>query len=489
MKNIDSNGHVRGESLFIDDIITKSNTLHAAVLSSNVAHANQLKIDISEALTFPGVEAVILAKDIPGENQIGGIILDEPLLAEDEIHFQGQPLAIVVAESNFIARQARKLIKVTCNQLPVITTAKQAKQQGKFINPPRSFGMGDVDKAFAECDYVFEDEAFSNGQEHLYLETQGAYAERMENGCIKLMSSTQGPTVVQRIAARVLGVPMNKIEVDVTRLGGGFGGKEDQATPWACMAALATHLTQKPVKLILDRHDDLKMTGKRHPYESSFKIGLEKNLKIKAFAVEFLQNSGAAADLSPAIAERTLFHATNSYFIPNVKTVVHSCKTNLPPNTAFRGFGGPQGKFVIESAIAKAAEQLEIPAWKIQKANLLQENDEFYYGQIAENVEAQNCWNQFDKTFNINEFQKEIDSFNDTNKQFKKGMALMPICFGISFTNTPMNHARALVHIYQDGSVGISTGAVEMGQGVNTKMLQIAAQTFSIPEQLIKLET
>ena len=489
MKNIDSNGHVRGESLFIDDIITKSNTLHAAVLSSVVAHANQLQLDISGALSFPGVEAVILAKDIPGENQIGGIIFDEPLLAEDEIHFQGQPLAIVVAESNFIARQARKLIKVTCNQLPVITTAKQAKQQGGFINPPRSFGMGDVEKAFAECDYVFEDEVFSNGQEHLYLETQGAYAERMENGCIKLMSSTQGPTVVQRITARVLGVSMNKIEVDVTRLGGGFGGKEDQATPWACMVALATHLTQKPVKLILDRHDDLKMTGKRHPYESSFKIGLDKNLKIKAFQAEFLQNSGAAADLSPAIAERTLFHATNSYFIPNVKTVVHSCKTNLPPNTAFRGFGGPQGKFVIESAIVKAAEQLNIPAWKIQKANLLQENDELYYGQIAENVEAQNCWNQFDKTFNINEFQKEIDSFNDTNKQFKKGMALMPICFGISFTNTPMNHARALVHIYQDGSVGISTGAVEMGQGVNTKMLQIAAQTFSIPEQLIKLET
>ncbi|HOP21830.1 MAG TPA: molybdopterin-dependent oxidoreductase [Gammaproteobacteria bacterium] len=489
MKNIDSNGHVRGESLFIDDIITKSNTLHAAVLSSVVAHANQLQLDISGALSFPGVEAVILAKDIPGENQIGGIIFDEPLLAEDEIHFQGQPLAIVVAESNFIARQARKLIKVTCNQLPVITTAKQAKQQGGFINPPRSFGMGDVEKAFAECDYVFEDEVFSNGQEHLYLETQGAYAERMENGCIKLMSSTQGPTVVQRITARVLGVSMNKIEVDVTRLGGGFGGKEDQATPWACMVALATHLTQKPVKLILDRHDDLKMTGKRHPYESSFKIGLDKNLKIKAFQAEFLQNSGAAADLSPAIAERTLFHATNSYFIPNVKTVVHSCKTNLPPNTAFRGFGGPQGKFVIESAIVKAAEQLNIPAWKIQKANLLQENDELYYGQIAENVEAQNCWSQFDKTFKINKIQKEIDSFNDTNKQFKKGMALMPICFGISFTNTPMNHARALVHIYQDGSVGISTGAVEMGQGVNTKMLQIAAQTFSIPEQLIKLET
>ena len=219
--------------------------------------------------------------------------------------------------------------------------------------------MGDVDNAFIDCEHVFEDEAFSNGQEHLYLETQGAYAEKMENGSIKLMSSTQGPTVVQRITARVLGVSMHKIEVDVTRLGGGFGGKEDQATPWAVMAALATFHLNKPVKLILDRHDDLKMTGKRHPYESQFKIGLDKNFKIQALQVEFLQNSGAAADLSPAIAERTLFHATNSYFIPHVKTVVHSCKTNLPPNTAFRGFGGPQGMYVIEISDCQSSRRIK----------------------------------------------------------------------------------------------------------------------------------
>jgi len=489
MKNIDANGHVRGESLFIDDILTKQHTLHAAVYSSPVAHAKNLMIDTSKAEQYPGVERIFIAKDIPGENEIGGILLDEPLLAEGELHFQGQPIAIVVAESDFIARQARELIEITYTELPVITTAKQAKEQEQFINAARSFSMGNVDDSFTDCEHVFEDDTFSNGQEHLYLETQGAYAEKMENGCIKLMSSTQGPTVVQRIAARVLGVPMHKIEVDVTRLGGGFGGKEDQATPWAVMAALATHHLNVPVKIILDRHDDLKMTGKRHPYESHFKIGLDKDLKIIALEVEFLQNSGAAADLSPAIAERTLFHATNSYFIPNVKTTVHSCKTNLPPNTAFRGFGGPQGKFVIESAIAKAADKLNIPAWEIQQANLLQENDQFYYGQMATQVEARNTWNQLNKNINIKDIEETIKVFNDENTKLKKGMALMPICFGISFTNTPMNHARALVHIYQDGSVGISTGAVEMGQSVNTKMLQVAQQTFSIDPDLIKLET
>jgi xanthine dehydrogenase large subunit len=489
MKNIDANGHVRGESLFIDDILTKQHTLHAAVFTSDIAHAKDLKIDCTEAKNFPGVERIFTAKDIPGVNEIGGILLDEPLLAEDELHFQGQPIAVVVATSDFIAKQARDLIKISYTKLPVVTTAKQAKELKQFINPARSFSMGDVENAFDKCVYVFEDDTFSNGQEHLYLETQGAYAEKQENGCIKLMSSTQGPTVVQRIAARVLGLSMHKIEVDVTRLGGGFGGKEDQATPWAVMAALATYHLNIPVKLILDRHDDLKMTGKRHPYESHFKIGLDKDYKIQAFEVEFLQNSGAAADLSPAIAERTLFHATNSYFIPNVKTIVHSCKTNLPPNTAFRGFGGPQGKYVIESAIAKAADQLNIPAWKIQQANLLQENNSFYYGQIATQVEAGNTWNQLDKKINIKRIQDKVNLFNDNNSGVKKGMAIMPICFGISFTNTPMNHARALVHIYQDGSVGISTGAVEMGQSVNTKMLQVAAQTFSIDPDLIKLET
>ena len=282
---------------------------------------------------------------------------------------------------------------------------------------------------------------------------------------------------------------MHKIEVDVTRLGGGFGGKEDQATPWAVMAALATYHLNQSVKLILNRHDDLRMTGKRHPYESTYKIGLSKDLKILAYEAEFLQNSGAAADLSPAIAERTLFHATNSYFVPHVKTTVLSCKTNLPPNTAFRGFGGPQGMFVIESAIAKAASEIGVSSRKIQEANLLNENDEFSYGQIATQVEARNSWNSAKSIYNIDTLEQEVEDFNNSHSDFKKGLAVMPIAFGISFTNTPMNHARALVHIYQDGSVGISTAAVEMGQGVNTKILQIAAQVFSINNKKVKIET
>jgi len=233
----------------------------------------------------------------------------------------------------------------------------------------------------------------------------------------------------------------------------------------------------------------MRMTGKRHPYSSDFKIGLDKDYKIKAYEVTFYQNGGAAADLSPAVMERTLFHATNSYYVPNVKANAYSCKTNLPPNTAFRGFGGPQGMFVIEAAMAKAAEELGVDASVIQKTNLLQEQDEFPYGQKAENCEAVNCWDETEQRYEIQKLRDEIKTFNQNNKQFKKGLSFMPICFGISFTKTHMNQARALVHVYTDGSVGISTGAVEMGQGVNTKMVQVAAKIFSISPQKIKIES
>ncbi len=489
MKNIDSFTHVRGESIYVDDVNVREGTFFSVVFDSPKAHGKIKSIDYSKAEALEGVERIFTYKDIPGENQIGGIIPDEPLFAEDEVHFWGQPIALVVAESEFIARQARRLINIDIEELPVITTASEAKEKGSFINAPRSFNLGNTDKAFKDCEYIFEGETFSNGQEQLYIEAQGAYAEPLENGSIKITSSTQGPTAVQKTAAQVLGLPMHKVEVDVTRLGGGFGGKEDQATPWAVMAALATYHLGQSVKLILNRHDDLRMTGKRHPYESTYKIGLSKDLKIVAYEAEFLQNSGAAADLSPAIAERTLFHATNSYYVPNVKTTVQSCKTNLPPNTAFRGFGGPQGMFVIESAIAEAAVKIGVSPIKIQRANLLQENDEFSYGQIAQQVEAINSWDSATTHYNLDELLKEVAAFNQHNKNFKKGLALMPITFGISFTNTPMNHARALVHIYLDGSVGISTAAVEMGQGVNTKMLQIASQVFSIRPNKVKIET
>ncbi|REH54978.1 xanthine dehydrogenase large subunit [Tenacibaculum gallaicum] len=489
MKNIDSFTHVRGESLFVDDLMLRQDTLFGLVYDSPKAHGKIKSVDYSKAEALEGVVKIFTYKDVLGENQIGGIIPDEPLWAEDEVHFWGQPIAFIVAKSEAIAKKARTLISIDIEELPVITTAKEAKEKGSFINAPRSFNLGNTQNAFSECDYMFEGETFSNGQEHLYLETQGCYAVPQENGSIKITSSTQGPTAVQKTAAKVLGIPMHKIEVDVIRLGGGFGGKEDQATPWAVMAAVAVQHLNRPVKYMLNRHDDLRMTGKRHPYSSFYKIGLTKDLKIKAFEAEFLQNSGAAADLSPAIAERTLFHATNSYFVPNVNTTVYSCKTNLPPNTAFRGFGGPQGMFVIESAIADAADKIGINKREIQEANLLAENDEFSYGQIATEVQAQNSWFSAKEQYQLEQLEQKVADFNKKNHHYKKGISLMPIAFGISFTNTPMNHARALVHIYQDGSVGVSTGAVEMGQSVNTKMLQVAQSVLGISADKVKLET
>ncbi|ELR72031.1 Xanthine dehydrogenase, molybdenum binding subunit [Fulvivirga imtechensis AK7] len=489
MKNIDSKGHVRGESIYLDDIPVQIGTLHGEIFDAPCAHGKIKNVDYSQAEQFPGVVRIITFKDIPGENQIGGIIPDEPLFAEDEVHFWGMPVALIIATSEFIARQAKKLIKIDIEELDCIVDPKEAREKGSLIFPPRTFKIGDVDSVWEACEHVFEGEADSEGQEHLYIETQGAYAFQMENGNIRIASSTQGPTAVQRTAARVLGVGMHKIEVDVTRLGGGFGGKEDQATSWAVMAALGAHLLKRPVKIVLHRMDDMCMTGKRHPYRSDFKIGLSKDFKIKAYQVTFHQNAGAAADLSPAVMERTLFHATNSYHIPNVTATAYSCKTHLPPNTAFRGFGGPQGMFVIESAIAKAAHELGIDASRIQERNLLKDGDELPYGQVMEHALARKTWATAHKKFQLEAKRTDIADFNQKNKYIKKGLAIQPVCFGISFTNTSMNNARALVHIYSDGSVGVSTGAVEMGQGVNTKMLQVAANAFSIAPEKVKLET
>ncbi len=489
MKNKDSYTHVRGESLFVDDINVKQGTLHAIVFDSPVANGRIINVDYSAALQLAGVAKIFTYADIPGENQIGAIIQDEPLFAENEVHYQGQPIALVVAESLSIAKKAKKLIKIKFEEFPAITTAKEAFEKKSFISPPRTFAIGNTKTAFEKCDYIFEGTTFSNGQEHLYLETQGSYSYPMENGNIKIISSTQGPTAVQKITAKILGIPMHKLEVEVIRLGGAFGGKEDQGTPWAAMTAMAALKLHKPVKLILERIDDMRMTGKRHPYESTFKIGLDKNLRILAYETDYYQNAGASADLSPAIAERTLFHATNSYYIPNVKATLYSCKTNLPPNTAFRGFGGPQGMFVIESAIAKAAGELNIPTYKIQEANLIQDGDVFPYGQVSSETQIKNAWKHTFTFYNVEDKIKNISRFNKENIIRKKGYSFMPVTFGISFTNTMMNHARALIHIYQDGSVGISTGAVEMGQSVNTKMIQVAAISFGIDKEKIKIET
>jgi xanthine dehydrogenase large subunit len=488
MINIDAKSHVRGESIYLDDIPLLEGTLFACVYDSPIAHGKLKLVDVSVAEKCNGVVKIILAKDLKGENQIGGILPDEPLLADDKVDFCGMPIAVVIAETDEQARHAAKKITADIEPLEVITDERVAFAKGSLIAPPKKFVLGDVESAFANCEHIFSGQTYTNGQEHLYIETQAAYAVPTEQNGVKVYSSTQGPTAVQKAIAKVTALPMHQIEVDVQRLGGGFGGKEDQANAWACICAVATQLTKRPVKYALSRMEDMRMTGKRHPYSADYKIGLDKNLKIVAYEATFYQNAGAACDLSLPVLERTLFHCTNSYFIPNVTATAYSCKTHLPPNTAFRGFGGPQGMFVIESAIAHAAEKLGIDKSEIQHKNLLKNNDEFPYGQKAVS-EAETSWTQADKQFDFNKLKQEADEFNQNSKYFKKGVSLMPICFGISFTKTPMNQARSLVHVYLDGSVAVSTGAVEMGQGVNTKILQVAADVFSLKQKRVKVHT
>lgn len=488
MKNIDSKSHVRGESVYLDDVPLLQGTLFACAYDSPVAHGELKHLDISEAEKAAGVVKVITANDLIGENQIGGILPDEPLLADDEVHFCGMPVALVLAETEEQAHRAAKLIKAEIEPLEIITDEREAQAKGELIAPPKHFKLGDSETAFSKCEYVFEGRADVNGQEHLYIETQGAYSVPTEHGGVKIYSSTQGPTAVQRAVSRVTALPMNLIEVDVTRLGGGFGGKEDQANAWAALCAVGAQLTKRPVKYALHRMEDMRMTGKRHPYSADYKIGLDKDLRIIAYEAVFYQNAGAACDLSLPVLERTLFHCTNSYFIPNVSATAYSCKTNLPPNTAFRGFGGPQGMFVIESAITHAADCLGVSREEIQHRNLIKDGDEFPYGQIAES-DAETSWTQADEKYDFAGLKVEADEFNKQNKFIKKGVALMPVCFGISFTKTPMNQARSLVHVYTDGSVAVSTGAVEMGQGVNTKIAQVAAETFSMPLDRVRVHS
>lgn len=489
MINYDIIRHVKGESQFVDDLIVPEGTLYASVCYSKIAHGDLISIDSSDANKIRGVKDILAAKDIPGENQIGGIVPDEELFADKKVEFIGQPITLVVANSQLIANEAARKIKTEISELPVITDPREAYKNGNLIVPPRTFNLGNVDNCWKDCDFIVEGKVESGGQEHLYLETQGAFAYPVEGGGVKIISSTQSPTAVQRVTARILNLPMHKVEVDVLRLGGAFGGKEDQATAWAALVGLAAFKLKKPVKLILPRQEDMRMTGKRHPYSSDYKIGLTKEGKILGYEATFYQNAGAAADLSPAILERTLFHCTNSYYIPNVKATAISCKTNLPPNTAFRGFGGPQGMFVIESAILKAAEKMGIDRSEIQKKNLLDEGNEFPYGQVTQNCHLRITWKRAEDKYNINAIRKSIKDFNAKNDLYKKGLAFMPICFGISFTNTSMNQASALVHVYTDGSISISTAAVEIGQGVNEKIRQVAATIFSVDINRVKTET
>lgn len=498
MDHLDAEAHTRGRSRYVDDEPHPAGLLHAAVVPSPVARGVIRRLDLDPARSHPGVVAVLTADDIPGENQVGSVMADEPLLAEGEVHYEGQPMALVVAEDFHAARLAVRAVLedledgVEIDELPAIVEPVEAYEKGEVIADPQSVETGDVDAAWDECDLVLEGEARIGGQEHVYLETQRARAYPEEGKAIKVLSSTQSPYVGQRTIAAVLDVPLHEVEVDVRRLGGGFGGKEDQATPWACHAALAARHTGRPVEIVLSRAEDLLMTGKRHAYRSFYKIGVKTEgdaVRLHAFEVRHYQNAGAACDLSLAVLGRTLFHTTNSYAVPHARIWGVSCRTNIPPSTAFRGFGGPQGMFVVESALTRVAEELGLDREAVQEQNLLRPSDAFPYGQVAETVRVRRCWRELDDAFDLGAVGRRVEEWNDEHPTRKKGFAVMPVTFGISFTATFLNQASALLHVYTDGSISLSTGGVEMGQGLFANLAAVASRALGVEASRIRVES
>jgi len=489
-RNPDSVLNVLGKTTYIDDVPETSDMLHAAIVTAPSAHGRYSGLDAQAALACaPGVR-VLTASDVPGQNELSTSIPDEPMLATGEWHYRGEVLALVLAPSRSVARKAVSLVKIVGRQdLPVIVDPRVAFQRGNIIMASRTQRMGDPEATYAECDVVLSGRVESGGQEHVYLETQGAIAWPEDSGGVRLLSGTQSPSGVQAIVARILGVPMNLVEVETRRLGGAFGGKEDQASGWAALAALGAVKTGRPVKLYLNRRDDMTSTGKRHPYSSDFKIGLKKDGTILAFEADYYQNAGAATDLSPAILPRTLFHAAGAYHIPNVRATGTMCRTNLVPFTAFRGFGGPQGLFVIESAIDAASRVLGIDRTEIQRRNLLSEGDVSHYGMQMLDVRAKATFDRCLEKADWSKLRADMAAYNATHKAYKRGAAAFPQCFGISFTKIMLNQGGSLVHVYNDGSVSVSTGAIEMGQGVGRKIAIVTARALGAPLPLVRVES
>lgn len=480
MSNLDIINHTVGASIYIDDWAESHDMLFAQPVYGNAAHLDKIKVEWQHLKDHKSFYTFLSVKDIPGHNNIGHDLSKyEPLFAEGKIEYWGQPVGIILCRSEKDAHILKKQVKITGKSLPVIIDEYQAYENEQFLFNPECFSEGNTEEGFKKCTHIISGKAKCAGQEHLYLEPQGAIAYPKEGGALKIKSSTQGPSAVQRVVAQVLGIPMHKIEVEVNRLGGGFGGKEDQASLFAAMAALAALITNKPVKLVLDRPDDLIMTGKRHGYTFHYKIGMNDENKILAYEADLFQNGGAFADLSYPVLTRSLFHATNSYHIPHVKVTGYSCRTNLAPNTAFRGFGGPQGMFAIEAALYELSKKSGIPKEDIQRSNLFQEKNVTHYGQTLDHCHMVKCWDTLLVKYPITETIASINRHNQSQNRYTQGYSFMPVTFGISFTKTTLNQASSLVHIYQDGSIAVTTGAVEMGQGVNTKIAHIIEKTFS----------
>jgi xanthine dehydrogenase large subunit len=480
--------HVQGTSQFVDDIPTPEGCLHAALYTSAVAHGRIRSLDIARAAAAPGVVAVFTHRDVPGVNQVGHVLKDQPLLAVDEVHYIGQPIALVVADSRRAAQRAVGLVAADIEPLEAVFDPREAACRGLVHGQKRTMERGDVDSAWARCVHVAQGTLASGGQEHFYFETQRALAIPGEHDTIKVCASVQSPGTFHHHVAEVLGIPQHKVELEIRRLGGGFGGKESTAV-WAVAPALAAFLLRRPVKLVLGRNEDIATTGKRHAYQYDYRIGVDAAGSILAYEACLYQHAGACADISLAVLGRSLLHTSGSYSIPNLRVSAVSCRTNLPPNNAFRGFGVPQGTFAIEAALAHVSEVMGVAPARLQRLNLLQSGDSLPYGVVLEKPTAIRCWEELDRQVDIEARHAEVAAFNQQHEEVKRGLAVVPVCFGISFAQTALNQASSLVNIYVDGSVSVSTGAVEMGQGVNAKIALVAARTLGIPGDRVRVDT
>ncbi len=481
-------GHVTGRALYTDDLVPRyPGILHAWPVQVPHARARVNAIDASLARAMPGVVAVLGKEDVPGENDVGAGRRDEPLFP-DEVVFHGQAVCWVLAETEEAAKMAALKVRVDVTPLTPILTIEQAIEAKSFHTEPGVIARGDVESALRSAPHVEEGELFMGGQEHFYLETQAAIAHLDEAGGVHVESSTQHPSETQEIVARVLGLAKNEVVVQSLRMGGAFGGKEVQANAWAAVAAIGCRKTGRPVRVRLDRLRDFTMTGKRHPFLGRYRIGFDGEGKILAFDAQLFSDGGWSLDLSAPVLHRALFHADNTYFLPNARVVGRVCKTNNTSHTAFRGFGGPQGMLVIEEALDRVARALSLSPHVVRERNFYREGQTTHYEQRVEQAERiEHIWTELKRECDFDRRFAEIEAFNAGSSDVKRGLAITPVKFGISFTATHYNQAGALVLVYVDGSVQVSHGGTEMGQGLHTKMLQIAAESLGVPLDRVRI--
>ncbi|WP_425144900.1 xanthine dehydrogenase molybdopterin binding subunit [Deinococcus sp.] len=479
--------HVTGAALYTDDLgVRLSNLLHAWPLQAPHAHARVTRLDTAPALLVPGVVRVLSAADVPGVND-SGVKHDEPLFPE-EVMFYGQAVCWVLAESAEAARLGAEAVRVEYQPLPAILTIAEAIAEESFQGAQPTLRRGDVALGFEQAAHIFEGEFEFSGQEHFYLETNAALAHLDESGQVFIQSSTQHPSETQEIAAHVLGLSSSQVTVQCLRMGGGFGGKEMQPHGFAAIAALGALLTGRPVRVRLNRTQDLTMTGKRHPFHARWRVGFDQDGRLQALQATLSSDGGWSLDLSEPVLARALCHIDNAYFIPHVEVHGRICKTNKTSQTAFRGFGGPQGMLVIEDILGRCAPLLGLEAHELRRRNFYQPGEATPYGQLVRHAERMHTvWDTLLERSDFEARQAEIRAFNAAHPHVKRAIAVTPVKFGISFNFTAYNQAGALVHVYKDGSVLINHGGTEMGQGLHTKMMQVAATALGLPLSRVRL--